>query len=121
MFDNWKKNRMIRKYLLKMPCLLQHRYGPNDFYTRGQIERTLLEEKFSSAYMEYAISIFSSPEEAINILKDIETYKLLRKEIAERYFNGDLNYKVRCNRTPNLGNEGHDSIGTSPPGGGGSD
>ena len=118
MFERWKRNRAVKRFLRKLPALLQKRYGFNDFYTRGQVERTLKEENVSSVYSGYALAIFLSAEEAIDALGNADIYQSLRKEVAERYFDGDVHFKIRDIRLSKVGNEGHDSIGAVPPGGG---
>ena len=107
MFESWKKKRCLTKFLTSLPPQLVKRYGASEYYTKGQIERTLDEGGFGRAYCGYALTIFLTQEDAMDALRDTQLYASIRQEIADLFFSGDLNFKVNLSK----GNSGHDSIG----------
>ncbi len=109
MFTRWKKNKAIKKFLRILPSHLRKRYGGSEYYTRGQVERTLEEENIGSLYKGYALAVFLSPDDAINVLGSSEIYQDLRKEIADKYFDGNVDFKIKYIGKSKVGNSGHNS------------
>lgn len=64
----YRRNRAVKKYVLKLAPLLVKRYGTSDQYTVGQIERTIREFKFSMPFAAYAVALFRY-EESFNTIK----------------------------------------------------
>jgi hypothetical protein len=100
-----EKNRAIKRFLAKLPFLLQRRYGPGDFYTIGQVERTLKDENIPIAYFGYALAIFLCTENAVDALVNTDIYNSLKKEVADRYFDGDISFKIQDIKLSKVGNE----------------
>ena len=82
------------------------RYGGSDHYTHGLVERTLVEEKLGSKYSGYALAMFLNTSDAIAALGEEKTYYAIRKEVAIKYFNGNLDFVVRNLQHSGVGNSG---------------
>ncbi len=103
----------VKKYMNKLNPLLKKRYGVSEFYSAGQIERTIIECGFSKKYLPYAFAIFLSEDDFMRSVA--ERYpgmnpKNIRKYIAKRYFGGDLDYSYRDAVKLIVGNSSHTSI-----------
>ncbi len=109
MFKSWKKNRAIKKILRILPSSLQKRYGDKEYYTIGQVERTLEEENIDLLYSGYTLVMFLSPDDAVNSLGSASIYQDLRKEIADQYFDSNINFKVKEVVNFKVANTGHSS------------
>ena len=108
MIKVWKKNRALKRYVKYLPSALAIRYGIQDYYTSGQIEKTLIEERFSIEYKEYAKVLFMEP--AKYSTSDSE-YAELVKELAAQFFGGDLDFSAQPIKKRTIGNAGFSSMG----------
>ena len=111
MFSNWKKKRYIKKFLTVLPSELASRYGAGDFYTKGQVKTTLKALGFGETYSGYALAIFLSQNDGVEALSGAEIYNAIRKEVADLFFNGHLDFKFQNTRFSKIGNSGHCSTG----------
>jgi len=111
MFSNWKKSRAIKKYLKFLPRDLAARYGLSDFYTVGQVKRTIEELKYPQTFVGYAYILFLSQDEAVNALGDSKEHETIRNEIALKFFNGDNDFQLVPLSKRAIGNVGHSSMG----------
>ena len=109
------KNSAIKKYYNQLYLLMTQRYGASDTYTKGQILRTVNECGFKKKYSVYALGIFLEKglfEQLADEYPDVDL-KAVRKEIAEKFFNGNTEYSFNQVRAGMVGNSGHDSIGAN--------
>lgn len=109
MFKAWNKKRKVKVFINKLPAFLIKRYGPNEYYTKGQVMRTLDEEKFGSGYSDYALILYLSQENGLESIADSTLYHVIRKEIADSFFDGDINFKVSLSKRKKVSSCGHDS------------
>ncbi len=103
----------VAKYYKKLHPHLQNRYGPSDYYTAGQITKTVVECGFSKKYTPYALGLFLE-------MNDFEQYMKahypevdpdnIRAYIAKRFFEGNMNYSYAESTKRLVGNSSHDSI-----------
>ena len=72
------------------------------------VEKTLIEERFSIEYKEYAKVLFMEP--AKYSTSDSE-YAELVKELAAQFFGGDLDFSAQPIKKRTIGNAGFSSMG----------
>ena len=115
------KHFAIGKYFNKLYPSLKERYGALDSFTKGQIKRTVEEYPFNEKYLPYAYGIFLEKVELADVLEceypGISAEKI-REYLAKRFFEGNEQYTFRETVRSRVGNEGHDSSGATPGGGG---
>ncbi|ABC32218.1 hypothetical protein HCH_05557 [Hahella chejuensis KCTC 2396] len=97
MLRNFFKTRALNKYLRVLPSVLREDYGGGPQYTYGQITTAISKYGLSDKYAHYAVALFAVQEsiEAVftEHFPELE-YERVRKEIADRFFAGDLDFKV---------------------------
>lgn len=86
MFKKWKKKKILKSFVLRVPVDLAKRYGIKDFYTQGQLSRTIDECNYSPQYHGYAQVIFLTKDAALEIIKDSMVYESIRHELANKFF-----------------------------------
>ena len=121
MFERIIKRRAIRRYLARLPGLLQSDYGLASTgvpYTPAQVQKTVERNGLSRAYMSYAIALFADQSgfEAFQAqLGFREKYAAVRSEIAAAYFNGNVDFTFHDVCGPggmeHCGGGGHDGGG----------
>lgn len=114
MLEVWKKKRVLKKYLKKLPLDLANRYGSKEYYSVGQLETTLRELNYPKSYHEYAAAIFLSEEDAYKSVGNADLVKQLIEDIAELFLKGDKDFNMQLKNYRSIGNVGHCSIGVSP-------
>ncbi|NQZ12727.1 MAG: hypothetical protein HRT35_36710 [Algicola sp.] len=114
------KNRAIKKYYNQLYPLLNQRYGANDTYTKGQILRTVNECGFKEKYAVYALGIFLEKDLFEQLADEYHDVDLdaVRKELADKFFNGNTEYSFKQDKAVFVGNAGHSSIGATGGGSG---
>ena len=102
------KNRAIRKYFKRLYPCLKNRYGLREKYTKGQIIRTISECGFSEKYHIYALAIFLDKDNFMSLVSEYPNIHLnnVRNEIADKYFDGDLEYVYKDIHSRSVGNTG---------------
>ena len=121
MFSNWKKNKVLKSFVQRLPSDLSQRYGKKDFYTLGQLSRTLEECKYSSLYHGYAQVIFLSQDEAMEVIKEQHIYNKIRRDLAQKFFGGDMEFNAVPLTKRSVGNPASSSIDSLSLGVGGGD
>ena len=58
-----RKRNTIKSYILKLGPLLASTYGKAEYYSPTQVRKTLLEGKFSSEELVYALVLYCTPEQ----------------------------------------------------------
>ena len=115
------KHFAIGKYFNKLYPYLKERYGALEFYTKGQIKKTVEECPFNEKFLPYAYGIFLEKPELVDVLEceypDVSADRV-REYLAKRFFDGNEEYTFRETVRFRVGNEGHDSSGATPGGGG---
>jgi hypothetical protein len=95
---NYKLNKAFSSYLQQLGPALPDRYGLADQYTVLQIEKTAETLKLNMRYIPYAIALFRS-EESVNTVDrhtiNQEFLNILRREIADAIFDGDISYTAK--------------------------
>lgn len=122
------KKREIRKFIYKLSPLLRKRYGKRKHYSKGQVERTVKDEKLRNDMLHYGY-LFYVDEAIANevIIKDRSSYQdilHLKEEITEIFSDTNLaqviiDIKTTANQIPCYSNSGsvddvqHDAGDTS--------
>ena len=93
-----KLRRAFDDYLSKLGPTLNRRYGVSDQYTVMQVEKTAAHLKLNMSYIPYAIALYRHEESknTINLYRiDQDFLNILRNEIANAIFDGDLSYTAQ--------------------------
>lgn len=107
MFINWNKKRHIKHFIAKLPDELASRYGRGETYTQGQIKTTLQTLGYGEKYSGYALAIFLSQEEGVEVLSGAAIYNAIRQEVADLFFDGNFDFIVHNTKISKVGNSGH--------------
>lgn len=92
MFEQFLKNRLIKKYAKKLPQDLKANYGLKDYYTKIQVDDGLKRMRLYKRSIQalddqcYAYAMFCSANEFDDIYQDDQktvTYEQLRSDIAK--------------------------------------
>ncbi len=97
--------------LNSLPGELAARYGASDFYTFGQVNKTLEAKDYTMEFEKYAQVIFVEPNICVPDLMSKESYEVLRSDIADKYFDGDLNFIAQLVKRRSVGNTGFTTYG----------
>lgn len=117
-FEKWKRKRAIKVFLTKLPSDLAKGYGVQEFYTEGQVEFIVSTNNYPKKYVGYALVSFLSEDDAVKKIGNMDLVNLLRKEVAEYFFDGNENYTLILAQSRKVGNAGYCSIGAVHGGGG---
>ncbi len=109
---NWQKKRAIGHFLNKLPTDLATAYGSKEFYSEGQIKTITHQKHYPSRYIGYAFVSFLAEQEAVNTIGNSELVRTLRQEVANLFFDGNINYVSTLAQKRKTGNSGHCSIDT---------
>ena len=109
MFYKWKKDRNLKRMIHILPGELATRYGVSDFYTSEQVNKTLEAKGYSMEFDRYAQVIFV--ELCVPDLMSKERYEMVRSEIADKYFDSDLNFIAKLVKRRSVGNTGFSTYG----------
>ncbi|MCP4769095.1 MAG: hypothetical protein GY875_22900 [Gammaproteobacteria bacterium] len=101
----------MKRMISLLPRELADRYGASDFYTPGQVSKTLEAKDYSMEFERYALVIFVDPDICQAELISPESYESLRKEIAARYFDGNFNFVAQLVKERSVGNAGFSTYG----------
>ncbi|MEM7791964.1 MAG: DUF6559 family protein [Verrucomicrobiota bacterium] len=66
--DRHFEKRRLRRLVHSLPPILRKRYGRVEYYTEGQITKTIEDEGYDPRFLEYAVAMFAEPKEAGGIL-----------------------------------------------------
>ncbi|AZZ94099.1 hypothetical protein EUZ85_26630 [Hahella sp. KA22] len=107
MLSGFFKRRALNKYLRVLPSALRKDYGGGPQYTVGQIMTAISKYGLSGKYTHYAVALFAVQENIeaafTEHFPELE-YERVRKELADRFFAGDLDFKVNIRRLSSAGN-----------------
>ncbi len=93
--SEWFRKRRIRKLVSELPVSLAKRFGKSDFYTKGQIEKTLDEKPFDQKYRGYAYVLCMELEEAAEVIGSVEVSEIMAQELSVWFFNGQRDFRSR--------------------------
>lgn len=102
-----KKKKATKVFLAKLPTDLKNRYGVKAFYTLGQLESTLTQKYYPQSFQDYAFASFLNEEEAIEKFGSSDQIQSLRADVANWFFEGDINYVAKLTHQRQVGNEAH--------------
>ncbi len=111
MFFKWRKGRNLKRMINLFPGELAVRYGASDYYTPGQVNKTLEAKDYSMEFERYAQVIFVEPDICVPELMSREDYETLRADIADKYFDGDRNFVAALVKKRSVGNTGFSTYG----------
>ncbi|QEQ96926.1 DUF6559 family protein [Neptunomonas concharum] len=95
---NYKRNKAIKEYLGILGMALNKRYSALDQFTVMQIEKTITDLSLSNRFTGYAIAMYRHEESKNTIALyciDQELLDLLRRDIADWFFNGSTDYRAQ--------------------------
>lgn len=102
MFEFWRRYRLrkaFQRYVQILGPALVRRYGPLDQFTVAQIQATAGSLKLDLRFIAYAVALYrqDASENTVNLLRlDQPFLDLLRAEIAEAFFDGDVGYNAQA-------------------------
>lgn len=89
LFQRYLKRKAIKKFLVNLNSLLGKRYGKSEFYTKGQVERTVNDENLNKKYLHCGYLFFVDPIIANRvIIQDRSSYndiENLKAELGELF------------------------------------
>jgi len=98
MFRQYALKQASQDYIKKLGPALLKRYGGAEQYTVKQVEKTVRSLGLEPKYIPYAIAMYRH-DESVNTLSlyriDQDFLNILRAEIADSFFDGDLGYDAR--------------------------
>ena len=99
---NWLAKRRRRKTLLKglriVGPLLKERYGASDTYTVGQVRRSVEDARVPKDFITYGYAIFLQKDDFDTVQQKLgreALYYVLRREVADLCFSGEINFSVK--------------------------
>lgn len=98
LFNNYKKSKAIRSYIIKLPKILSKDYGKSEFYTPEQVSKSIERSGLQAVYAYFAISIFCVQESYDSYYQNSGqaiSYDDSRSEIADTYFNGHTGFSTK--------------------------
>ncbi|WP_431686668.1 DUF6559 family protein [Hahella sp. NBU794] len=107
MLSSFFKRRALNKYLRVLPSVLRKDYGGGPQYTVGQITTAISKYGLSGKYIHYAVALFAVQENIEVIFTEHfpeQEYERVRKELADRFFAGDIDFKVNIRGFSPTGN-----------------
>ncbi len=96
-FSNFKKNRAIKSYIKKLPPLLSRAYGHSQKYAPEQINEASKYLGLNFEHIGYAYAILSTRDDFNSYVGKAGLkikFNHLRKEVADKYFGGQTNFKI---------------------------
>lgn len=107
MWVGFKKKRILKKFVNKLPGCLARRYGVAEYYSLGQLQCTLDEEKYPEQYRGYAMVMFLTENNARAEIGIDSVYDDIRQELANRYYDGDIEFSTKPLTKRVIGNPAH--------------
>lgn len=98
LFENFKRNRAIKSYIVKLPKILSKDYGKSEFYTPEQVSKSIERSGLVAMYGYYAISMFctrDSFDSYHQATDELLSYDNARSEVAGDYFNGYTDFSAK--------------------------
>ena len=65
---------------------MRKRYEGGEYYTEGQVKCALEDEKLGTDYLNYALAMFLTQDDAIAAIGDTSTYHNIRDEVANKFY-----------------------------------
>lgn len=102
MIEFWRRRRLrkaFNSYVQQLGPSLVRRYGPQDQFTVLQVQATVRDLKLDQRFLAYAVALYRHEvsEYTINVLKVDQAFlDVLRREIADSLFAGDVTYSAQA-------------------------
>lgn len=102
-----------------LPPVLQRDYGGGTKFTLGQVRAACKKQAVSEKYMPYAVVIFAVVPPDIELFESVflgVSYADTKKYLAEKFFDGNMNFEFDKLAFSKTGNSGQDPMsgGTQP-------
>lgn len=96
LFSTFRKKRVLRTYIKKLPALLRKDYGGVGPYTVGQVTKTVERYGLNRRYVAYACAIFVEKERFVVAYQNEPSfaYEDLKQEVADKFFLGNANFSA---------------------------
>jgi hypothetical protein len=96
LLKKWYFSYQVWKYSNKIPFLIMREYGPAPSYSAEHIRSIITKWKFSKKYEIIAFAILSEEQvfESVYGKNRSDSYLKIRKEIANKNFNGDTSFTI---------------------------
>ena len=104
--------------------MLKKRYNKCEYYTEGQVIKTIEEYKLNESFIEYALAMYMEPSECDGVLAELGKSKKaaqLRKHIAVNYIGGGSDFTFNDICSTSEFSSGCDGSTTGGDGDGGGD
>lgn len=96
-YAQFKKDKAIRSYIIRLPALLALSYGHSDIYTPEQVIKSIELSSLPQDYKSYAVVMFCDREafeRYYQITDEPWIYDDLRAKIARLHFHGYIYFTV---------------------------
>lgn len=94
MLGRFRKNRVLKSYINKLPGFLKKDYGSSKQYTVGQIRSSIERYGLNNTYAIYAYIMFAHKDDIMAQVDANVDYSALRSEVADKYFHGNENFSM---------------------------
>lgn len=95
---NYRKNKAIKSYIVKLPKILSKDYGKSEFYTPEQVSKSIERSGLQTIYAYFAVSMFCIRESYDSYYQtpgQAVSYDDSRTEIADGYFNSYTDFSPK--------------------------
>jgi hypothetical protein len=113
---SWWERRELRRLVKTMRLQLRRRYGAQEFYTQGQVEKTCEHIKLDAAASERAVAMYVEPKVNQGILTRFngsQSANELRKYLIVRCFDGFSEGDQTPGQNPFMHSSTFENSGTS--------
>ncbi len=96
--NDYKKNKAIKSYIVKLPKILSKDYGKSEFYTPEQVSKSIERSGLPTIHTYFAISMFCVQESYNRYYQtpgQAVSYDDSRAEIAGSYFNSHTDFSPK--------------------------
>ena len=113
MLHQYFQKKAVAKYLKTLPSVLQADYGGGNYYSFGQINTVVSKCNLPIKHMKFAIAAFTNPSDIAGIFSKYfptENGLATRAQIADWFFDGDIEFVAKNSPLSKVGNSGNDSM-----------
>ncbi len=95
MFKKIRKKKALKAYIKELPYFLEQDYGYSALYNNMQIHKTIERHGLDQSMAIYGLSMILDREAFLSAnAGTLEEYTKCRKELADLFFKGDVDFKL---------------------------
>jgi hypothetical protein len=91
----FKKKKSLKSFVYGLGPILARRYGQSKAFSPDQVIEVIKKYEFNNDYLNYAMAMYLEKGRFGNVKKELGVdwdYDSLRKEIADKFFKGNLKF-----------------------------